>query len=234
MSHEYAFPPAVVLGLWLNAARSGAVSPTDAANAIEAVTHQIDIQLGDNPPGERGSSWLGLVEIVQRAIEPVAIALPVDGDPAGVPANVLTRIVRASGVVAISADLILCQLSNESWTLLAEPHKVLHYDLSQTRRILTAQIELATKFLSASELIGNESDILDALHSFRTLHLPPSLTKRSADSLELAARVIIIANGAIKCATAMHSPSIDQQRVQVLQNLIKESRAVLQSVVSFE
>jgi hypothetical protein len=43
MSHEHAFPPAVVLGLWLNAARSGSVSPTDAANALESVTHQIDI-----------------------------------------------------------------------------------------------------------------------------------------------------------------------------------------------
>lgn len=234
MSHEYAFPPAAVLGLWLNAARSGAVSATDAANAIEAVTQQIDIQLGDNPPGDKGSSWLGLVEVAIGASEPAAIALPIDGDPAGVPAKVLSQISRDSGVVAIGSDLLLCKQSNESWILLAEPHKVLHYDLSQTRRILTAQIELATKFLSASELIGNESYILDALHSFRTLHLPPSLTKRSADSLELAARVIIIANGAIKSATAIHSPSIDQQKVQVLQNLIKESRAVLQSVVSFE
>ena len=232
MSHEHAFPPAVVLALWLNAARSGAVSPTDAANAIESVTQQIAIESGDDSSGVAASSWLGLVEIVQKAIEPVAIALPVDGDPAGVPANVLTRIMRASGVVAISADLILCQLSNETWVLLAEPHKVLHYDLNQTRRILTAQIELATKFLSASELIGNESDILDALHAFRTLHLPPSLTKRSSDALELAARVNIIASGAIRSASALHSPSIDRQKVLVLQKLITESRAVLQSVVT--
>lgn len=232
MSHEHAFPPAVVLALWLNAARSGAVSPTDAANAIESVTQQIAIESSDDSSGVAASSWLGLVEIVLKAIEPVAIALPVDGDPAGVPANVLTRIMRASGVVAISADLILCQLSNETWVLLAEPHKVLHYDLNQTCRILTAQIELATKFLSASELIGNESDILDALHAFRTLHLPPSLTKRSSDALELAARVNIIASGAIRSASALHSPSIDRQKVLVLQNLITESRAVLQSVVT--
>jgi hypothetical protein len=45
--------------------------------------------------------------------------------------------------------------------------------------------------------------------------------------------VIIIASGAIKSATAVHSPSIDQQRLRVLQSLIKESRSVLQSVVAF-
>ena len=233
MSHEYAFPPAVVLGLWLNAARSGAVSPTDAANAIESVTQQIAIETSDDSLGVATSSWLGLVEIVQRAIEPVAIALPVDGDPAGVPANVLSRIVRASGVVAISADLILCQLSNESWVLLAEPHKVLHYDLNQTRRILVDQIAETTTLLATSDLVGDESEIIDALRSFRALHLPPSLTKRSSDALELAARVNIIASGAIRSASALHSPSIDRQRVIILQNLITESRAVLQSVVAF-
>lgn len=233
MSHEYAFPPAVVLGLWLNAARSGAVSPTDAANAIESVTQQIAIESSDDSSGVATSSWLGLVEIVQKAIEPVAIALPVDGDPAGVPANVLTRIVRASGVVAISTDLILCQLSNESWVLLTEPHKVLHYDLNQTRRILVDQIAETTTLLATSDLVGDESEIIDALRSFRALHLPPSLTKRSSDALELAARVNIIASGAIRSASALHSPSIDRQRVMILQKLITESRAVLQSVVAF-
>jgi hypothetical protein len=74
MSHEYAFPPAVVLGLWLNAARSGAVSPTDAANAIESVTQQIAIESSDDSSGVATYSWLGLVEIVQKAIEPGAIA----------------------------------------------------------------------------------------------------------------------------------------------------------------
>jgi hypothetical protein len=178
------------------------------------------------------SSWLGLVEIVQRAIEPVAIALPVDGDPAGVPAKVLTRIVRASGVVAISADLILCQLSNESWVLLAEPHKVLHYDLNQSRRILVDQIAETTTLLATSDLVGDDSEIIDALRSFRALHLPPSLTKRSSDALELAARVNIIASGAIRSASALHSPSIDRQKVTILQKLITKSRAVLQSVVA--
>jgi len=232
MSRTHEFPPAVLLGLWLNAARSGAVSTTDAANALESVTHQIDIATRGDESNRQISSWIGLVELVKSENEPVAVALPVNGDPAGIPAPVLMRIMRESGVVAINSDLLLLQQSDEIWVLQSEHHKVIHYDLSQTRRNLTEHLGLATGQLSASELIGDETEIRDALDSFRTLHLPPSLTKRSSDALELAARVIIVASGALTSATAIHSPSIDRQKVQVLQSLITESRAVLQSVVS--
>ena len=232
MSHQHAFPPAVVLGLWLNAARSGSVSPTDAANALESVTHQIDLATDAVDSSTGISTWLGLVELVKSANQPVAIALPIDGDPAGIPVSVLARLLRESGVVAIDSDLLLFQESDKSWGLQTAHHKVIHYDLNQTRRNLTDHLALATKQLSTSDLIGDESEILDALDSFRALHLPPSLTKRSVDALELASRVMIIASGAIKSTTAIHSPSIDRQRVQVLQSLITESRAVLQSVVT--
>lgn len=233
MSHEHAFPPAVVLGLWLNAARSGAVSPTDAANALESVTHQIDLATNVVDSNVNISSWLGLVELVKSVNEPVAVALPVNGDPAGIPASVLAQIVRESGVVAINSDFLLLQQSDNRWVLQSENHNVIHYDLSQTRRNLTEHLASATKQLSVSDLSGDESEILEALDSFRALHLPPGLTKRSLDALELAARVIIVASGAIKSASALHSPSIDRQRVQVLQSLITESRAVLQSVATF-
>jgi len=232
MSPEHAFPPAVLLGLWLNAAQIGSVSQTDAANALEAITEQVDVQIVDNSVGVE-SSWLDLVRNVASASEPVAVGLPVPGDPAGVPVGVLATISVDSGVVAINRTQVLCQDSNAEWILMNETNNVLHYDLSQTRRSLMEQISESANQLAASDLVGDETEILAALESFRTLHLPPSLTKRSVDALELASRVIIIASGAIKSATAVHSPSIDQQRLKVLQSLIKESRSVLQSVVAF-
>jgi hypothetical protein len=176
-------------------------------------------------------AWIGRTSTERKS--PVAIALPIDGDPAGIPVSVLARLLRESGVVAIDSDLLLFQQPDDTWVLRAEHHKVIHYDLNQTRRNLADHLALATRQLSASDLIGDESEILAALDSFRALHLPPSLTKRSVDALELASRVMIIASGAIKSATALHSPSIDRQRVQVLQSLITESRAVLQSVATF-
>jgi hypothetical protein len=232
MSPEHAFPPAVLLGLWLNAAQIGSVSQTDAANALEAITEQVDVQIVNNSVGLE-SSWLDLVRTAASAAEPVAVGLPVPGDPAGVPVGVLATISVDSGVVAINRTQVLCQDSNAEWILMNETNNVLHYDLSQTRRSLMEQISESANQLAASDLVGDETEILAALESFRTLHLPPSLTKRSVDALELASRVIIIASGAIKSATAVHSPSIDQQRLKVLQSLIKESRSVLQSVVAF-
>ena len=232
MSPEHAFPPAVLLGLWLNAAQIGSVSQTDAANALEAITEQVDVQIVNNSAGLE-SSWLDLVRTAASAAKPVAVGLPVPGDPAGVPVGVLATISVDSGVVAINRTQVLCQDSNAEWILMNETNNVLHYDLSQTRRSLMEQISESANQLAASDLVGDETEILAALESFRTLHLPPSLTKRSVDALELASRVIIIASGAIKSATAVHSPSIDQQRLKVLQSLIKESRSVLQSVVAF-
>ena len=232
MSPEHALPPAVLLGLWLNAAQAGSVSATDAANALEAITEQVDVQIVDNSVGVE-SSWLDLVRTAASAAEPVAVGLPVPGDPAGVPVGVLATISVDSGVVAINRTQVLCQDSNAAWILMNETNNVLHYDLNQTRRSLMEQISESANQLAASDLVGDETEILAALESFRTLHLPPSLTKRSVDALELASRVIIIASGAIKSTTALHSPSIDQQRLKVLQSLIKESRSVLQSVVAF-
>jgi hypothetical protein len=192
----------------------------------------VDVQIVDNSVGVE-SSWLDLVRTAASAAEPVAVGLPVPGDPAGVPVGVLATISVDSGVVAINRTQVLCQDSNAEWILMNETNNVLHYDLSQTRRSLMEQISESANQLAASDLVGDETEILAALESFRTLHLPPSLTKRSVDALELASRVIIIASGAIKSATAVHSPSIDQQRLKVLQSLIKESRSVLQSVVAF-
>jgi hypothetical protein len=232
MSPEYAFPPAVLLGLWLNAAQTGSVSKTDAANALEAITEQVDVQIVNNSV-ELESSWLELVRAVASAAEPVAVGLPVPGDPAGVPVGVLATISVDSGVVAINRTQVLCQDSNAEWILMNETNNVLHYDLSQTRRSLMEQISESANQLAASDLVGDETEILAALESFRTLHIPPHVSKRSTEALELAARVNIIASGAIRSASALHSPSIDRQRVIILQNLITESRAVLQSVVAF-
>jgi hypothetical protein len=211
-----------VLGLWLNAARTGAVSTTDAANALETISGQINL---------KDSTWVEIVDVVKQAREPVAVALPVEGDPAGVTVGVLKQIVRTSGVVAIDNNLLLCQSPEFGWTLMSEPSNVLHYDLSQTRRSLTDQIAIAANRLSASELVGDETEVINALDSFRALHLPPHLSKRSTDALELAARVIIISRGALAASSAVHSPSIDRLRVENLEQLILRSRMVLQSVV---
>jgi len=228
MSEELAFPPAVVLGLWLNASVSSSVSSTDMANAIETVTNQVSIagELSDI------GSWLDLVQAVKSASTPVAVGLPVDGDPAGVPTDLLRTIQRPSGVVAINRDLLLVHRLDDAWTLVARSNTVLHYDLNQSRRILNEQVSNSAKQLAASELVGDDSQILELLEEFRSLHLPPHLSNRSTEALETAARIMIVARGAIESSIALHSPSLDKLRLQSLEQLITKSRAVLQSVIT--
>jgi hypothetical protein len=146
--------------------------------------------------------------------------------------GVLKQIFRESGVVAINTQILLCQSLESTWILISEPNNVMHYDLGQSRQSLAEQIAVAAARLSAGELIGDETKIINALDSFRALNLPPHLSKRSTEALELAARVIIISRGAIAGSSAVHSPSVDRLRVENLEQLILRSRMVLQSVVT--
>ncbi len=233
MSQELAFPPAVVLGLWLNAAVGASVSATDAANALETITDQTSIGGHDNSVaiGPMDISW---VEVVRQAVAmktPVAVGLPVDGDPAGVPTNVLRMIDRDFGVVALSKNLLLVRSLDSVWKLEATVNTVVHYDLNQTRRTLTEQVSIITSQLAASDLTGDESAITKLLDEFRALQLPPHLSKRSAEALETAAKIQIVARGALMHSAALHSPSTDRIRMKTLEDLIANCRAVLQSVV---
>jgi len=225
-------PPAVVIGLWLNAAHSGSVSPTDATNAIETITDQVDLSVDDEPTGSGISSFLELVREACSASTPVAVGLPVDGDPAGIPSRVLSKIERSSGVVAINRDLLLFQTPDGPWALADASNTVMHYDLSQSRRILLNQIEDSAHQLAASDLVGDETEIAGTLDAFQAQHLPPHLSDRSIGALELAAKIVIVAGGAITNSAALHSPSIDRIRLENLELLICESRKVLQSVVT--
>jgi len=228
----HALPPAVLIGLWLNGAKVRSVSVTDAANAIETITNQIDIVTNLEISLDERSTWLDLVKRAGANDEPVAVGLPVDGDPAGVAIGVLSRIDRSVGVVALDRNYLLCQNLGHEWVLIAEANNVLHHDLSQSKRRLTELISSSVAQLSASELVGDDTQIISALESFRSLHLPPHLSQRSVDSLELAARVWIVARGAISTSIAMHSPSLDSNRVKILEQLVSESRTVLQSVIT--
>jgi len=231
MADAFTFPTSVVIGLWLNAAQAGAVTPTDCANAIETVTDQVDINFVDHAAEFGSTSWLGVVNQAVLASSPVVAGLPVNGDPAGLPADVLARITWESGVVAIDPNLLLCHSSDGVWALFKSKHNVMPYDLTQTRRSLEEHLASAAKQLAASDLVGDEAQIVRNLNEFKSLHLPPHLSKRSTDALELAARILIISRGAIVNTNALHSPSLDRVRVQTFEQLILQSRTVLQSVV---
>lgn len=232
MSVTSEFPESVVIALWLNSARKGLVSVTDAANAIETISGEMAIELKPMNQDRETKSWLSVVELTMGQSQPAAVAIPVDGDPAGVPAAVLAHMDRSAGAIAINAETILIRNKQNLWELVESVNTVIHYDINQTRRQLLEEIESSSKQLAGSELVGNEDDIVAALDAFRVLHVPAQLSKRNADAIELAARIKIVALGAITSTQAMHSPSLDQKRIQSLEKLASASRLVLQSVIT--
>jgi hypothetical protein len=212
-------PTAVILALWLNAARSGFVSATDAANACETLADQLVYELASEPIHPKMYPMLDLVSRAMVSTAPVTVALPVFGDPAGVPANVLAQVDPGSGVVAIDETLLLARSTTRSWLVFEGSHNVAFHDLNQ-----------ATEFLASASLIGNSAEVEEELRNFRLLHLPPSLASRTQAALELAARIRIVANNAMQSSMAVASPSNDRKRLEVLQTLDRQARELLQAV----
>jgi hypothetical protein len=58
------------------------------------------------------------------------------------------------------------------------------------------------------------------------------LSNRSTESLETAAKILIVARGAVSTSVALHSPSLDRVRLHHLEQLVAKSRIVLQSVIT--
>jgi len=223
-------PTAVILALWLNAARSGFVSATDAANACETLADQLGYELASEPIHPK---MYPMLDIVSRALVsdvPVTVALPVFGDPAGVPAHVLSQVDAQCGLVAIDETLLLACNAAGSWLVFETSHNVAFHDLNHARRQLNESISQATEFLASAALIGDSAEVEEELRNFRLLHLPPSLATRNQQALELAARIRIVANNAIQSSIAIASPSNDRKRIEMLQTLDRQARELLQAV----
>jgi hypothetical protein len=223
-------PTAVILALWLNAARSGLVSVTDAANACETLVDQLGYELASEPIHPKMYPMLDLVARAIASAVPVTVALPVFGDPAGVPGQVLSEVDAQFGLVAIDETLLLARSPSGSWLVFETPHNVAFHDLSHARRQLSESIVHASEFLASAELVGDSTEVEEELRNFRLLHLPPSLASRNQAALELAAKIRIVANKAMQSSMAIASPSTDRRRMEVLQTLDRQARELLQAV----
>lgn len=222
-------PIAVILALWLNAARSGLVSATDAANACETLADQMGYELASEPIHPAMYPMQDLVARALASAVPVTVALPVFGDPAGVPAHVLSQVDLDCGLVAINETLLLARSATGNWLVFETPHNIAFRDMNHARMQLNESILLATEFLASAHLIGDSTEVEQELQNFRLLHLPPSLQSRNLAALELAARIRIVANNAMQTSMAIASPSNDRKRIEMLQTLDRQARELLQA-----
>lgn len=223
-------PIAVLLALWLNAARSGSVSATDAANACETLIDQLGYELAIEPIAPATYPMIDLVSLAVSSNVPVTVALPVFGDPAGVPAHVLYQVDMDCGLVAITNNTLLARSTSGSWRVFETPHSIAFQDLNHARTQFYETLSQATQFLAAADLVGDSAAIEEELRNFKLLHLPPSLLSRNAEALENAARIRIVANMAMQSTMAVASPSNDRKRIEILKTLDRQARELLQAI----
>lgn len=223
-------PIAVLLALWLNAARSRSVSATDAANACETLIDQLGYELAIEPIAPATYPMLDLVSLAVSSNVPVTVALPVFGDPAGVPAHVLSQVEMECGLVAITNNTLLARSTSDSWRVFETPHSIAFQDLNHARTQFYETLSQATQFLAAADLVGDSAAIEEELRNFKLLHLPPSLLSRNAEALENAARIRIVANMAMQSTMAVASPSNDRKRIEILKTLDRQARELLQAI----
>ena len=223
-------PIAVLIALWLNAARSGSVSATDAANACETLIDQLGYELAIEPIAPATYPMHDLVSLAMTSNVPVTVALPVFGDPAGVPAQVLSQVETDCGLVAITKNILLARSTSGSWRVFETAHSIAFQDLNHARTQFYETLSQATQFLAAADLVGDSAAIEEELRNFKLLHLPPSLPSRNVEALENAARIRIVANMAMQSTMAVASPSNDRKRIEILKTLDREARELLQAV----
>ena len=223
-------PIAVLIALWLNAARSGSVSATDAANACETLIDQVGYELAIEPIAPATYPMHDLVSLAMTSNDPVTVALPVFGDPAGVPAQVLSQVETECGLVAITKNILLARSTSGSWRVFETAHSIAFQDLNHARTQFYETLAQATQFLASADLVGDSAAIEEELRNFRLLHLPPSLLSRNVEALENAARIRIVANMAMQSTMAVSSPSNDRKRIEILKTLDRQARELLQAV----
>ena len=223
-------PIAVLIALWLNAARSGSVSATDAANACETFIDQLGYELAIEPIAPATYPMHDLVSLAMTGNVPVTVALPVFGDPAGVPAQVLSQVETECGLVAITKNILLARSTSGSWRVFETAHSIVFQDLNHARTQFYETLSHATQFLAAADLVGDSAAIEEELRNFKLLHLPPNLPSRNVEALENAARIRIVANMAMQSTMAVASPSNDRKRIEILKTLDRQARELLQAV----
>ena len=223
-------PIAVLIALWLNAARSGSVSASDAANACETLIDQLGYELAIEPIAPATYPMHDLVSLAMTSNYPVTVALPVFGDPAGVPAQVLSQVETECGLVAITKNILLARSTSGSWRVFETAHSIAFQDLNHARTQFYETLSQATQFLAAADLVGDSAAIEEELRNFKLHHLPPSLLSRNVEALENAARIRIVANMAMQSTMAVSSPSNDRKRIEILKTLDRQARELLQAV----
>lgn len=215
------FPAAIELAIWLNQVRNGSISTTDAVNAAETITQSLVIEPDENLVSTGASDWPAIVELAKSLKVPCFALLPSPGNPYGLSAHLVSRIDPNFGVCVLGEKFLLAKSNSQdpTWFLTDLPNTIPALDPKSARLVLQDLIEKSSLELSSMELTGNREFVEQELHQQRPIHLPPALSNRVRNDLELAERIWLIAQMSMAEAQAPHSRSLDERKLNRLREL---------------
>lgn len=228
--------PAIELTIWLNQFRTGQITKSDARNACETITENELIL-----HGEQVLPWTELLELEiflapkSKPNElPFICALPIPGLTFGLSQPALAQIDPSAGVVLLSPELILASDHQANWCLMRSQNG---FSTPNVRALRTELLDLVAESateLAALNLLGDREAIDEQLFKLRPVHLPPGLSTKTKQDLELAERIWLVTEYAFKSSTSVASPSNDQKRVALLTQLNRLSLEFLAAASSAE
>ena len=228
MSEVSSAPVAINIALWINAARKGTVTQTDAINACETLVAETGAAVHLEPETEFNLDCKSVLRLGMASDVPVAVGLPVAGDPSGVPISSLPKFEMQSGVVALDQRSLLINTLESGWIVVSCDHTVTHQDFNFAKEDFTKSLASATEYLASTDLVADDVATVKALSEFKLTHLPP-ISDKHLVAMELAAKVNIVAQHAITDSIVFASPSQDTVRIHVLQQLQRSCHRVLQA-----
>ena len=210
------YPAAIELAIWLNQHRVGAISITDAINAVETITQSTHVE---TPTGY--TSWSDLVRSMPFSPMPYYAVLPTPGNTFGLDSQSYSSFELSAGICAINSKILLGQKiqSQSIWQIKPATTSITIPDARSAREILNALIESATSELGAADVSGDRDQVEQELHQLRPIHLPPALPNRAKVDLELAQRIWLIAQFGITDTQVHDSPSTDEVRIATFSRL---------------
>ena len=204
------------MSAWLGQWRLGAVALGDAANAIESITETLAVD---------GLAWWGLLGQLSASATRVAPALPMPGDPCGVPLPGVTQAVALTRTALLTFD-------DAGWHQVDCAHTVPMHSLGEAQRALALATTRAEEALSALPTIGSRSAADADLAALSATPLPPSMPARGQHALETAVRVTVAVNAALRDSTVPSSPSHDDRRIAILLDLRRAARDLMLASVT--
>jgi len=214
-------PAAIEIAIWLNQFKSGMISKSDTINALETITQSAEYE-------EMGTinGWTKLVDQLALHPQPVFALLPSSGHPAGIPLEILKISNVHFGFIALPKNRVLFlarslanDLTLQSWKVDSLKMPLSNPDPKAIRQELLTNLNDSVLLLANLDLLGERESIDKKLDQTKLVHLPPALSTKVISDLDLAQRVWLICDEALKNTQAAASPSSDRLRISSLNTL---------------